>query len=468
MAGRCISRHTISCDWIISATNATSAYPGSKTRFNTTQNVLRLDDQLQFGSQHQHLWETNLEYEEDEGDLPRDHIDVGTRLALRHSEKLTTEYKYEYARERFEGVTFDSNRFDWIGTWQPVKELTTTSDLFAEHDWSDEGLSSNLFGADVRLSGVKDNKYGTLSGTIGYHFDYTDTKFGDREGTQVNETLTFRNSQPMFLAHSDVVPSSVLVTSLNRTELYWQGRDFLLITSGRYTAVVRMPFGRIVDGQAVRVTYRYRTIRSARFQTNQLDARIQQDFKSGWTPYYEVILRRQQIDGSDNYVFFEPNNVDRHRLGVTYHRKNWLVGGEAEFDDETIDPYNALHFTGNWTVLDTVTDRLALRGGISQFWYRNLERRQPTVYDLAMDYRRNLGTRAEWTAAAVYRYEHDSVIGTTNGVDVKTGLGYQIGQLTLSVDVGYNMLDITDYREDGLSVWIKVRRDFPDLLAKRR
>lgn len=454
-------------------------YFGSPTRFNTTQNVLRLDDQLQFGQQHQHLWENNVEYEEDTGDLPLNHIYIGSRVALQHSKELTTEYKYEYSRDSFGGttlstdrltksqdVTLDTNRFDWIGTWRPTKELTTTGDLFAGHDQSDEGLSSNLFGGLLRVSGNRENRYGTLSGTAGYQYDYVDTSFGDRSGTQVNETLTFRNTTPMFLAHSDVVQESILVTDLKRTQVFAPGRDYLLISSGKYVALIRQPFGRIAENQPVRVYYRYRTIRSGRFQTHQFDARIQQDFKNGWTPYYEVILRRQSIDTSDTF-FIEPNDVDRQRVGVTYHRKTWLVGGEAEFDDETVDPYNALHFNSNWTILDRMADRLAVRSELSQFWYRDLEERKPTVFDFGMDYRHSLTSRAEANATLLYRHEHDSVLGTTNGVDARTGVAYKIGQLTLTADLEYDMLNIADSDEDGVSLWIKVRRDFPSLLGRR-
>jgi hypothetical protein len=454
-------------------------YFGSPTRFNTTQNVLRLDDQLQFGGQHQHLWENNVEYEEDTGDLPLNHLYLGSRVALQHSKELTTEYKYEFSRDSFGGttlstdrlsksqeVTLDTNRFDWIGTWRPTKDLTTTGDLFAGHDQSDEGLSSNLFGGLMRVTGNRENRYGMLSGTAGYQYDYVDTSFGDRSGTQVNETLTFRNTTPMFLAHANVVLDSVLVTDLKRSQIFTLGKDYLLIGSGKYTALIRQPFGRITENQPVRVYYRYRTIRSGRFQTHQFDAHLQQDFRSGWTPYYEVVLRRQSIDTSDTF-FIEPNNVDRHRLGLTYHRKTWLVGGEAEFDDETVDPYNALHFNSNWTILERLADRLAVRSEVSQFWYRDLEQRKPTVFDFGLDYRHSLTSRAEANAAFLYRHEHDSVLGTTNGVDVRTGLAYKIGQLTLTADVEYDMLNIADSDEDGVSLWIKVRRDFPNLLGKR-
>ncbi len=455
-------------------------YPGTHTTFDTTQNVLRLDDRLQFGPQHQHLWENTLEYEEDTGDLPRNHIYLGSRVALQHSQQLTTEYKYEYSRDSYgdttqdtrtfgksQDITFDDNRFDWITSWRPTDWLTGTGDLFAAHDTSDQGLDSNLFGGLARFSGNRDNRYGTLSGTVGYEYDYLDTDFGDNTGTQVNETVTFRNSAPQFLSHSDVQTGTILVTDLNRRELYLLGKDYIFIESGKYTALVRIPFGRIQENQAVRVTYRYRTIRSGRFQTHQFDARIQQDFKSGWTPYYEVLLRRQSIITSDAF-FIEPNNVNRQRVGLTYHRKTWLVGGEAEFNDETIDPYNALHFNGSWTVLQRTIDQLAVRAQVSKFWYRNLEQREPVVFDVGFDYNRSLTNRLSATANVLYRCEHDSVLGNTNGVDAKAGVAYKIGELTISADVEYDMLDISDYGEDGVSLWIKVRRDFPNLLGKQR
>jgi hypothetical protein len=455
-------------------------YPGTKTTFDTTQNVLRLDDRLQFGARHQHLWENTLEYEEDTGDLPRNHIYLGSRVALQHGKQLTTEYKYEYSRDSYgdttqstdrlgksQDITFDSNRFDWIATWRPKDSLTGIGNLFASHNTSDEGLSSNLFGGLIRFSGNRENRYGTLSGTAGYQYDYVDTDFGDRTGTRVNETVTFRHSAPQFLTHSDVETGTILVTDLARKQLYYLGKDYLFIQSGKYTALVRLPFGRIQENQPVRVQYRYRTIRSGRFQTHQFDARVQQDFKSGWTPYYEALLRRQSIDTTDSF-FIEPNNVDRQRLGLTYHRKTWLVGGEAEFDDETIDPYNALRVNGSWTILQRVIDQLAVRAEVSKFWYRDLEQRKPIVFDVGLDYSRSLTNRLNATANVLYRHEHDSVLGTTNGVDARTGVACKIGELTISADLEYDRLDIADYDEDGLSFWIKVRRDFPNLLGKQR
>jgi hypothetical protein len=455
-------------------------YFGTRSTFDTTQNVLRLNDRLQFGSQHQHLWENTLEYEEDTGDLPRNHIYYGSRVALQHSKQLTTEYKYEYSRDAFgdttqnsrtfgksEDITFDTHRADWIATWRPKDWLTSTGNLFAAHDRSDEGLSSNLFGGIIRTSGNRENRHGTLSGTAGYQYTHVDTDYGDPAGTHVDETVTFRYSTPQFLSHSDIRTGSIIVTSLDRKQLYFLGRDYLFFQSGKYVALIRLPFGRIQDNQPVRVRYEYRTIRSGRYQTHQFDARIQQDFKSGWTPYYEVLLRRQSIATTDLF-FFEPNNVDRHRLGVNYRRKTWLVGSEAEFADLTVDSYNAVHLNGNWTILQRPADRLAVRSILSKYWYRDLEKRKPVVFDMGLDYNRSLTNRLEATANLLYRHEHDSILGTTNGVDVRAGVAYRIGQLTLTADLEYDMLNIADSEEDGLGLWIKVRRDFPNLLGKQR
>lgn len=440
---------------------------GSPHRFDTTQNVLRLDDQLHFGQQHQHLWENTLEYEADAGDLPRDHLLLGSRVALEHSKQLTTEYKYEYSRDEIDDLTLETNRFDWVGIYRPKPGVTATGDLYAGHDSSDEGLSSNLFGGLLRLWGTQDNRYGTLSATGGYHYDYTDSEFADRSGTQINETVTFRNSLPRFLAHSDVEADSIVVTDSNRTAIYRPGRDYLVFKNGPYIGLVRLPFGRITENQPVRVNYRYRTIRSGRFQTHELSGRIQQDFKNGWTPHYEVVVRRQLIDTNDTF-FLQENNVDRHRIGVTYRRPAWLVGSEAEYNDETIDPYSAVHLTGNWTILERLADRLGVRGGLSKFWFRSSDERKPIIFDLAADYRRRVNNRTDWVSTAIYRHEHDSVFGNTNGVDVRSGMACRIGKLTLSADLEYDMLDIDQSEEDGLSLWIKVRRDFPNLLGKNR
>jgi hypothetical protein len=440
-------------------------YSGSSTQFDTTRTVLNLDDRIEFGPKYQHIFETFFEYEEDQGDLPRDHLYLGPQLTLNHTDSLSTRYKYQFNREKFDVLDLRSHRFDVELTHQLGEALTTTADVFAGHESSDDGMDQNIYGGNVRSSFRKKNPLGVFSATMGYYYDQERTNYDRNFGAVRDETVFFQNPLPSYLEHQSVIDASITVTNLDRTRVFDRGRDYAVVVRGARTALVRMPTGRINDRESVLAHYRFQTAEKTTGRTHQFDARIQQDFNSGWTPYYAVNLREQDIH-SQGTIFIEPNNLDRHRLGLTYTKPRWSVGGEIEVNDETIDPYDAVHLNYDRAILATYPNQLDLRAGFSRFWFRDDENREAALFDISLDYRRPINPKADLTASAAYRYEDDTIRGTTQGIDLEAGLEYRIGQLTLNCNLEYDKLDLADARDDSVSLWLKIRREFPNLLKR--
>ena len=165
---------------------------------------------------------------------------------------------------------------------------------------------------------------------------------------------------------------------------------------------------------------------------------------------------------------FEPNRLNRHRLGLTYRRPTWTVGAEFEINDETIEPYTAGHVSADWRALKQPPHQLDLRLRFSQFCFRRFVDRDASLFDVGLDYRHEFNSQASFRTGVAYRFEHDTRNGDTHGVDVQSELAYRIGHLTLSMAVEYDALRIGSSDEDGVSVWFNVRREFPDLLRRRR
>lgn len=441
-------------------------YSGSDVEFNTTRTVLNLDDRLQFGSEHQHLFEILFEYEEDRGDLPRDHLTVVPQLTLKHSDALSTRYRYQYSRDRFEYVLLRSHRLDFGLTHRLGDKLTTTGDVFFERETSNDGMTRYGYGTAVRSTYRRKNRWGVFSATAGHTYDNTRIWHDQRSATAIDETIFFQDPLPVFLAHPHVVTNSIVVTDAARTRVFVAGRDYVVSVRGIYTALFRVRTGRIADRQSVLVRYRYRTADKMTAHTHQIDLRVQQDFDSGWTPYYAGNVQFQDLSFSGT-VRVEADKQNRHRLGATYRANRWSAGGEIEFNDETIDPYNALHGHADWSILTGYPNQLDLRVGASQYWFRQFDRRRTSIVDISLDYRRPLFAGADFNARGAYRYEHDSALGETHGIDVKTGVECRIGELTINCDVEYDKLSVADANDDGLSVWFRLRRDFPDLLGQR-
>lgn len=440
-------------------------YSGSGFDFDTTRTVLNLDHRIQFGPEHQHVFETILEYQEDQGDLPRDHLTIVPQLTLAHSDTLSTRYRYQFSRDTFQSFELHSNRFDFGATHKLGKDLITTVDLYVGRETSDDGMSSNDYGGAIRWAYRRPNRWGVFSAALGYAYDSTVVRHDRRFGTAFDEVVFFRDPLPAYLAQSNVQVGSIIVTDLNRTRVFIVGRDYSVLATGTRTALVRVRTGRIDDRQSVLVAYRYDIAGRADYQTHQVDLRVQQDFDSGFSPYYAGSMQYQDLSISDDIIIDE-NDLNRHRLGLTYRKDRWSIGGELERNDDSIDPYDAVHANFDWAILNGYPNQLDLRVGGSQFWFRRFDSRQASLIDVSLDYRRVLNARTDFNAQVTYRFEDNSIYGQTHGIDAAAGLEYRIGLLTVSCQVEYDKLTIASADDDGVSVWLRVRRDIPNMLGR--
>ena len=71
-------------------------------------------------------------------------------------------------------------------------------------------------------------------------------------------------------------------------------------------------------------------------------------------------------------------------------------------------------------------------------------------------------------SAIAYRWEEDSEDGTTHGVDVECGVCFKRGYLSLELTVEYDLLSIARDEEDGLGVFLTLRRDIPGIFSSKR
>ncbi len=442
-------------------------YSGSNIEFNTTRTILTLDDRIEFGSNHQHAFETTLEYEEDQGDLPRDHLSIVPQLTLKHSDSFSTRYRYEFLRESYQYLLMRSHRFDVEGTHKLGDFLTTTGNAYVGWDTSNDGRDAHQYGASVRWHYRKPNRWGTFFAGLGYEYDYTRIGYDRGFAHVVDETVFFRGSLPSYLAQANVMPGTIIVTNTARTRVFVPGRDYTVSIRSDRTALSRLYTGRIDENESVLVRYRYNTSRKTTAHTHSFDLRVQQEFRCGLTPYYAANVRVEDLASSGRFNT-AANELNRHRLGFTFRKSRWSVGGELEFNDETVDPYNAIHGNFDFAILQGFPDQLDFRTGGSQFWFHEFERRRTSMFDVSLNYRRAVNSRTTITGRTRYRYEHDSIQGETHGIDLTGGLEYRIGFLTVICDVEYDKLSIANANDDGVSVWLKVQREFPDLLGRSR
>jgi len=206
----------------------------------------------------------------------------------------------------------------------------------------------------------------------------------------------------------------------------------------------------------------------ARTDTQCFDARVEQQFKFGLRPYYEFNFRHQEIsDPYANVPFgwgLVEDDLTRHRVGADFTRDRWSVGLEFESEDNHYDPFDAIHLTGQVTVLQTDRMNGALSASYSRFYFDAPDNRDVDLFDVGFDGQFDLNERFSAQLAAAYRWENDSIDGVTHGVDLEATLVYLLGQTQIELTGEYDLLEIDGSPDDGMGVWLRVRRNLGDWL----
>ncbi len=445
-------------------------YSGSGTRFDTTRNYLLLNHVLRFGPKHRSAWENLARFQDESGDLARDTTELSTRLRLQHTDSLASNFAGQFLSDSFEELGTRTYRGEVGLTHQLDDLLTTTAQLYGLQQQADQNADFAEWGGLVNSSLNHENAWGRFSANVSYNHNATDTRNGTRRGVIIAESVTFRDPLPAYLAHTDVLPTTIIVTDANRTRTYLPGRDYLAAPLGRYTALYRVPNGAIADKETVLVTYVYRALGDYDYARDRLDFRVQQAFKFGLTPYYAGSLQNEDLDES-RFLTWRARNVNRHRVGTTFRQRRWSVGVEYEYNDDAIDPYQAFHANGDVVLFQNARHQLDGKTTVSRFWFDGAEAlgaRNTTLFDVGLGYRCLLMQDLEANATAMYRYEDDSLFGDTHGVDLAAGLDWRIGYFTLRFEAEYDMLDLPDSRDNSMAFWIKLKRDIPVIAGRRR
>ena len=445
-------------------------YSGGDTRFDTTRNYITLSHVLRFGDQGRSSWETSARFQDEAGDLARDNLELTTRLRLAHTDALATNYALQFLRDDFQEVSSRILRGDAGVSYQLGDSLTTAMQLYGLRQNGDAGTDFTEWGGLASVAYNRQNKLGRFSTNLSYNHAATDTQNGNRQGIVVAESVTFRDPLASYLVHPEANLLSIVVTDADRSRIYLAGRDYGAFRMGRYTALRRIPTGQINDGQTVLVSYTYRVFSDYDVARDRVDLRIQQAFKCGLTPYYAASFQNENLDQT-RFLSYRARNVNRQRIGVTYRRRRWSAGLEYEYNDDAIDPYQALHCNGDVVLWQRARQQLDAKTTIARFWFdgsNELASRDTLLLDLGTSYRYLLRRDLELNAAAMYRYEDDSLFGITHGADLSAALEWIIGHFTLRFEAEYDLLDLSGSRSDGASVWLKLKREIPVLGGLRR
>ena len=113
------------------------------------------------------------------------------------------------------------------------------------------------------------------------------------------------------------------------------------------------------------------------------------------------------------------------------------------------------------------TDRQAidLRLDFSQYFFDGgFDDRDVSELHLSARHEYRFNDRWSNTLVSTWRWEDDSVRGTTNGLDIESVLAYRRGNLSIEFSVEYDLLRIAGSREDSVGAWLALRWDLEDVV----
>ncbi|NOT02420.1 MAG: hypothetical protein HOP29_17585 [Phycisphaerales bacterium] len=438
-------------------------FQGGEVDFDTTRDVVRLEHELEFGADYRHRLFTVFRYQEETGDLAEDLFEIRPELTLKHSEELSTRFSYDGRRERYDGLEVELHRFDAELRHQFRKELTTVFNFYGLEERTDDDVETSQGGGSVDWHYGRDNALGRFTGELGLAFDSERTRGDGGLRAVRNESGTFRDPLPVYLTRAHVVPISLRVTDLTGTLVYQAGLDFAATRTADRVALFRLASGRIANGQTVLIDYYVETPADGSIDTLRMDFGLQQAFESGLTPYYRFNYRNQEADASQGFDFIA-DRTNHHRMGVTYTRPQWSAQGEFEIFDDTIDPYDAFRIGGGWVVVRSDRQLFDVRLDFGQYLFVGGELDRE-VSEINLSARHECRLNDFWTSTVhtTWRWEDDSVRGTTNGLDLEGILAYRRGNMAIEFTLEYDLLRIAGSREDSVGAWINLRWDMEDI-----
>jgi hypothetical protein len=445
-----------------------SDYQGSLYRFDLKRDELRVEDEIAFGPGDKHRFDTFIRYNQETGDLERDELHFAPRLTLQHTDKLRTVYRYNFYQVKQDVFDVDQHKFDVEALYQASKYLRLGTDAFGLYEHAEGDVQTNQY----RLGGDLGYTRPTASGefNLNLHAAYDDARTHGSAGRRLvrAEAHKMTDVRPVLLSQRNIVKLSILAHSDGYRRIYLPGADYWLTFAGDRVYVRRVPWGRIARDEVVYFDYQYEVPAEARVQSWWTSALVEHRFNSGLVPYYSFEGRFQDVS---EWSFGTPaarNNQDRHRIGARFETSWWSAGAEYEVYDDSFEPYDAIHFTGQAALLRQADHSLNLSGELSRYWFEGgLDDRRVWWAETDLKDTLRILEGLSMQTGTAFHWEDDSLAGKTHGVDLEWGLKWVRGYLTVELTVEYDLLAIAQNREQGYGVFLNVRRDLSHLLPGR-
>ena len=426
---------------------------------------LTLGHRLDFGLNHRHRLDSELVYFDQRGTFDIERLRWRETLRLTHSETLRSWYQSEIV-DRTQGSLsgippIQETSYLLSGTVEHKLYESLISQLFGFGQFQDfkDGLEITRLGIQPSIDYRKKNPWGVLLANYRFRAQTEDRQGAGQFFEVMNERVTFNDPEPAVLSNTNVAVSSIFITAEDRATLYRAGEDYRVRRVGDRIEIERVPTGRIADGQTVEIDYTWEVSGDLTLDTTTHNFQIRQNFDMGLQPYYRLRKQDQEVTPVDA-TGVAPEDITAHIVGSEFRREPVRLLAEYEDHASTINPYEAIRLSGDYThrFHRDATSRLRVRwvdidrtGDIS---------RQTEFFTIEGRHRQRIGKHLTMECAVLYRTEDDSLSGPDKGVDVDLSLEWIIRETELRVTYEYGQFE-DDFAENrNQMLYVQFRRRF--------
>ncbi len=430
---------------------------------NYDTNELSLSDKIEFGPQHRHRLESELNLYDQKGSFNIERFRWREILRLQHTENVRSWYQFEVIDRKqgnLAGVTpLEEQSYSINGTFEHRLYDSLVSQFHGFGQWQEfkSGLDVKRYGAQVSLDYRKKNRWGTLFANYQGRAQREDRQGGEQLIEVLDERHTFVDPMPNILSNTRIQTSTIFVTADDRTTTFISGRDFTVRLIGDQIELERVPTGRILDGQTVLVDYLFQVGGSFILDTVSHQFSIRQDFSMGLEPYYRFIKQDQSVT-PPSVSGVTPEDITAHIIGLAYDHDSLRLGIEYEDRDSSISPFTAIR--ANATLM-----RRFSKGATGQLRFRwsDVRNFEPNARDLKFftvegNYRLPITPKFVIETTVLFRKENDSLSGDDEGLDIDFSLEWNIRQTEVRLTYEYGKFQDVFADNKQSSLFLQIRR----------
>ncbi len=427
---------------------------------------LNLTHDLKFGAQHQHRLRSELHYLDQRGTIDIERRRWREDLRLEHSETLESRYEFEMLDRTRAGRTSDvpeveerSLRFAGSLRHKLFESQTLQLRGFVRKQKFKPDLEITRLGGQALLNYHKTNRWGLLRANYGFRADRNESRGGERSTEIIDESHAFRDPAPVTLTNANIVITSITLRAEDGVTFFRRGEDYTVRSIGNVVEILRVPTGRIADGQTVLTGYLFTVGGDFDLDTVRHNLSIQQEFDFGLMPYYRFEWQDQTLEPNDATGAIA-EDIEAHTLGVEFRKSALSLFAEYEDRDSTINPFRSSRLGASYTYRFRSGAQSSMNARWTDTMHRAPSVREVRLLTLEGRHRHPIAPNLTIEGAVLYRTGEDSASRDTDGVDVEVSLEWFVRATEIKVSFELNDYEDDFTRNESSALFVHVKRGF--------